>query len=105
MKTCAAINYYEGGRHILHERFVHSALRRRFSKAVTTGGLSQGVFRRGSVLGLCQGAGGRPTEQGSRILAGSSSLSIAGITFDRHCAAAPAADDDVANLADLAAFD
>jgi hypothetical protein len=38
------------------------------------------------------------------LLAGSETFSIAGITYDRYGAASSCAD-DIANLADLAAFD
>ena len=46
---------------------------------------------------------GLPNKAG--ILAGSESFFIAGIKFDRYYAAFPFANDDVANLADLEAFD
>jgi hypothetical protein len=46
---------------------------------------------------------GLPNKAG--ILAGSESFSIAGIKFDRGHAARPLANDDIANLADLEAFD
>ena len=46
---------------------------------------------------------GLPSKE--KILAGSESFLIAGIKFDRHCAASPAASDDVANLVDLEAFE
>jgi hypothetical protein len=52
------------------------------------------------VKNLIDGLPGKAT-----LLAGSETFSIAGITYDRYDAASSFADDDIANLADLAAFD